>query len=144
VFTAPFGPELAWGLAALQREDVRETVPRSRWNRRPPDRSPLPPQPGLLHDGIAPGEDEPFPPEFTAAVEAYRSGRYAEAMKGFDALEAKGDGWLLPPEARLNRALCLAGQGQRPAARRIVLRTGDSRFEDAIDVTLERVAPPGQ
>jgi hypothetical protein len=63
-------------------------------------------------------------------------------MKGFDALEARGDGWLLPPEARLNRALCLAGLGKRREARRILLRTGDSRFEGAIDETLERVAPP--
>ena len=144
VFAPPFGPTLANGLAAFQREDVRETVPRRRWNRRPPDRSPLPPPPALLEDGLAPGEDEPSPPEFGAAVEAYRAGRYGEAMKSFDALEAKGDGWLLPPEARLNRALCLAGQGKHRDARRILLRTGDSRFEDAIDVTLERVAPPGQ
>ncbi len=142
VFRPPFGPTLAKGLEALQREDVRETVPRRLWDRRPPDRRPLPPPPGLLEDGLAPGEDEPFPPEFTAAVEAYRSGRYREALKGFDALEARGDGWLLPPEARLNRALCLAGLGQRQEARRILLRTGDSRFEDAIDATLERVAPP--
>jgi len=142
VFEPPFGPVLVKGLAALQRVDVQETVPRARWNRRPVDRSPLPPPPGLLDDGLAPGEDEPFPSEFLAAVEAYRAARYAEAMKGFEGLEAKGDGWLLPPEARLNRALCLAGQGKRRDARRILLRTGDSRFEDAIDATLERVAPP--
>ena len=97
-----------------------------------------------MEDGLAPGEDEPFPPEFTAAMAAYRAGRFREAMKGFDALESRGDGWLLPPEARLDRALCLAGLGQRAAARRILLRTGDSRFEEAIDETLERVAPPGQ
>jgi hypothetical protein len=106
------------------------------------DRRPLPPPPGLLDEGLAPGEDEPFPPDFAAAVEAYRTGRYREAMKGFDALEARGDGWLLPPEARFDRALCLAGLGQHRAARRILLRTGDSRFEAAIDETLERVAPP--
>ncbi len=144
VFGPPFGPTLAEGLAAFQREDVRETVPRPRWNRRPPDRRPLPPPPALLEDGLAPGEDEPFPPEYEAAVEAYRAGRYVEALKGFDALEAKGDGWLLPPEARLNRALCLAGQGRHREARRILLRTGDSRFEEAIDATLERVAPPNR
>jgi hypothetical protein len=141
VLAPPFGAELATAIAALARVDVPETVPRASWNRRPVDRSPLPPAPGLLEDGLAPGEDEPFPPEFVAAVEAYRAGRFAEARKGFDALEAKGDGWLLPPEARLNRALCLAGLGKHPEARRILLRTGDSRFEDAIDETLERVAP---
>jgi hypothetical protein len=141
---APFGRELTSALAAFERTDVRETVPRARWNRRPVDRRPLPPPPGLLEDGLAPGEDEPFPSEFTAAVEAYRAGRYREALRGFDALEDRGDGWLLPPESRLNRALCLAGTGNRPEARRIVLRTGDSRFEDAIDQTLERVAPPGK
>ena len=137
---APFGAEVATALAALQRVDVPETVPRPSWNRRPVDRSPLPPPPALLPDGLAPGEDEPVPPEFAAAVEAYRGGRAAEAQKAFDALEARGDGWLLPPEARLDRALCLARAGQRDAARRILLRTGDSRFEADIDRLLEAVA----
>ena len=75
-------------------------------------------RPACFAEGLAPGEDEPSPPEFTAAVEAYRGGRAAEAQKGFDALEARGDGWLLPPEARLNRALCLArrrAEGRGPA-----------------------------
>ena len=139
---APFGRTLAPTLEAYARVDIQETVPRPRWNRRPVDRRPLPPPPGLLDEGLAPGEDEPFPPDFAAAVEAYRTGRYREAMKGFAALEARGDGWLLPPEARLDRALCLAALGQHRAARRILLRTGDSRFEAAIDETLERVAPP--
>ena len=142
VLTAPFGRTLPAVLQAYAKVDVQETVPRPRWDRRPVDRRPLPPPPALLDEGLAPGEDEPFPPEFGAAVEAYRTGRYREAMKGFDALEARGDGWLLPPEARLDRALCLAGLGQHRAARRILLRTGDSRFEAAIDETLERVAPP--
>jgi hypothetical protein len=119
---------------------VTETVPRASWNRRPVDRGPLPPPPGLLPEGLAPGEDEPFPPEFTAAVEAYRAGRAAEALAAFDALEAKGDGWLLPPEARLDRALCLARAGQRDAARRMLLRTGDGRFEEETDRLLETVA----
>jgi tetratricopeptide (TPR) repeat protein len=140
VLQAPFGAEVASALAALQRVDVPEAVPRPAWNRRPVDRSPLAPPPALLPDGLAPGEDEPVPPEFTAAVEAYRSGHAAEAQKAFDALEARGDGWLLPPEARLDRALCLARAGQRDAARRILLRTGDSRFESDIDRLLEAVA----
>jgi len=140
VLTGPFGPEVGSVLAALQRVDVQETVPRPSWNRRPVDRSPLPPPPALVPGGLAPGEDEPAPPEFTAAAEAYRAGRAREAQKAVDALEAKGDGWLLPPEARLNRALCLARAGERDAARRILLRTGDSRFEDAIDRLLEAVA----
>jgi len=137
---APFGNELGAALAALQRSDVPETVPRPAWNRRPVDRSPLTPPPAQLPEGLAPGEDEPFPPEFRAAVEAYRAGRRSEALKAIDALEAKGDGWLLPPEARLDRALCLAGLGQQDAARRLLLRTGDSRFEGAIDALLEVVA----
>jgi hypothetical protein len=115
-------------------------VPRPSWSRGPIDRTPLPPAPGLLPGDIAPGEEAPFPVEFTAAVEAFRSGRKVEALAAFDALEAKGDGWLLPPEARLDRALCLAGTGRRDAARRLLLRTGDSRFEDAIDRLLETVA----
>ena len=140
VVQAPFGHEVATALAALQRVDVPETVPRPSWNRRPVDRSPLLPPPGLLPEGLAPGEDEPAPPAFAAAVEAYRKGRAKEALAGFDALAAKGDGWLLPPEARLDRAACLALAGQRDAARRILLRTGDSRFEDEIDRLLETVA----
>ncbi len=140
VVTAPFGPEVGAAFAALHRADVQETVPRPTWNHRPVDRSPIPPPPGLRPDGLAPGEDEPAPPEFAAAVEAYTAGRAAEARKAMDALEAKGDGWLLPPEARVNRALCLARAGERDAARKILLRTGDSRFEEAIDRLLEAVA----
>jgi tetratricopeptide (TPR) repeat protein len=138
--TAPFGPSLGAALAVVQRTDVRETVPRARWNHRPVDRSPLPAAPALLEEGLAPGEDEPFPPAFQAAVAAYRAGRYAEASKAFDGLAAAGDGWLLPPEARLDRALCLAGMGRRDEARRILLRTGDSRFEQDVDRLLEMVA----
>jgi len=140
VLKAPFGAEVGSALAALQRVDVAETVPRPSWNRRPVDRSPLAPPPGLLPDGLAPGEDEPPPPEFARAVEACRAGRASEALAAVDALEAKGDGWLLPPEARLDRALCLARAGQPDAARRILLRTGDSRFEADIDRLLETVA----
>lgn len=140
VLKAPFGPALGEALAAVQRKDVQETVPRPGWSRRPVDRGPLPPPPGLLPEGLAPGEDEPAPPEFAAAVAAFRAGRAAEARKAFDALEARGDGWLLPPEARINRALCLARGGERDAARRILLRTGDSRFEDKVDQLLETVA----
>jgi tetratricopeptide (TPR) repeat protein len=144
VLKAPFGQELGTALQALQRKDVQETAPRRSWNRRPVDRSPLPPQPGLLAEGMAPGEDAPFPPEFDAAVAAYKAGRAGEAQKLIDALEAKGDGWLLPAEARLDRALCLARAGQRDAARRILLRTGDSRFEDKVDQLLEAVAGPSK
>jgi hypothetical protein len=140
VLKGPLGADLGTALAALQRSDVTETVPRASWNRRPVDRSPLPPPPGRLPEGLAPGEDEPFPPEFAAAVEAYRAGRHQEALASIEAVAAKGDGWLLPPEARLDRALCLAGLGRRDEARRILLRTGDSRFEDAIDALLEAVA----
>ena len=140
VLQAPFGAELGAALAALQRVDVTETVPRATWNRRPVDRGPLPPPPGLLPERLVPGEDEPFPPEFKAAVDAYRKGRAQEALAAVDALEAKGDGWLLPPEARLDRAMCLARAGQRDTARRMLLRTGDSRFEDETDRLLEAVA----
>ncbi|HSD29799.1 MAG TPA: hypothetical protein VLL75_21025 [Vicinamibacteria bacterium] len=142
VLQPPFGHELSTALAALQRVDVKETVPRPSWNHRPVDRSPLPSPPGLLPEGLAPGEDEKAPPEFAAAVAAYREGRAKEALAAIDALEAKGDGWLLPPEARLGRAVCLAAAGQRDAARRILLRTGDTRFEGEIDRLLEKVARP--
>jgi tetratricopeptide (TPR) repeat protein len=144
VLKAPFDKALGLALATVQRKDVQETVPRANWNRRPVDRTPSPAPPALLAEGLAPGEDEPFPAEFTAAVAAFRAGRATEAQKLFDGLEARGDGWLLPPEARLNRALCLARAGQRDAARRILLKTGDSRFEGAIDRLLETVAQAGK
>ncbi len=140
VLKAPFGPELASALAILQKSDLQETIPRPTWNRRPVDRSPRPAAPGLLPDGIAPGEDEPFPPEFDTFVAAFRAGERPRALEVLQALEAKGDGWLLSPEARLDRALCLATMGRRDEARRLLLRTGDSRFEEGVDRLLETVA----
>lgn len=139
VVKPPYVPALPSVLSVLERTDVRETRPRAAWNHRPVERRPPPPPPGLLPEGLAPGEDDPGPAEFIAAVDAYRAGRPAEARRLFDALEARGDGWLLGPEARLDRALCLAAEGQREAARRILLRIGDSRLQDAVDRALERV-----
>ncbi len=139
VVKAPFGPALASVLEFFSRDDVRETVPRAGWNQRGVDRRPLPAPPGMLPEGLAPGEDELAPAEFTAAVSAYREGRAPEAQRLFDALAARGDGWLLPPEARLDRALCLAKAGQGETARRLLLRIGDSRFQDVVDRTLESV-----
>jgi len=135
----PFVPALASVLSVLAKVDVRETVPRPGWNGRPIDRRAAVPPPPLLPEGLAPGEDEPAPPEFTAAVAAYRAGRAAEALRAFEALEGKGDGWLLPPEGRLDRALCLAALGRREEARRLLLRTGDSRFQEDVDRALENV-----
>jgi tetratricopeptide (TPR) repeat protein len=135
----PPGSVLASVLAVFEKADVRETVPRPTWNHRPVVRRPPAPPPGLLAEGLAPGEDEPAPEGFAAAVDAYRAGRPGEALRLFEALEAKGDGWLLPPEARLDRALCLAALGRREEARRLLLRTGDSRFQDAVDRALEKV-----
>ena len=111
------GPDGVFG-----RTDVRENVPRGAWNRRPVDRKATAPPPGLLEQGLAPGEDNLAPPEFRAAVQAYASGAFAEALRAFESLETRGDGWLLPPEARFDRALCLAGLGKREEARRLLLR----------------------
>jgi hypothetical protein len=124
-------------LAIMARRDLAETVPRAKWNRRRPERGPTPAPPELLPDGLAPGEDRASPPEFRAASEAYRAGRLAEALDGFRRLEQRLDGWLLPPEARFNQALCLARLGRRAAARELLLGIGDSRFEKTIDQTLE-------
>jgi tetratricopeptide (TPR) repeat protein len=135
----PFLPALATVLSVFGNADIRETLPRPGWNGRPVDRRPAAPPPPLLPEGLAPGEDEPAPAEFDAAVAAYRAGRPAEALRLFEALERKGDGWLLPPEGRLDRALCLAALGRREEARRSLLRTGDSRFQDDVDRALERV-----
>jgi tetratricopeptide (TPR) repeat protein len=128
-------------LALLARDDVRESVPRAAFDGRPLEARPAAP-PVLLPEGLAPGEDEPAPEQFTRAVAEYRAGRPRQALALFDALAATGDGWLLPPEARLDRALCLAALGRREEARRILLRIGDSRFQDGVDRVLERVGSP--
>jgi tetratricopeptide (TPR) repeat protein len=143
VVKAPFGPSLAAALGVFAQNDIPETRPRALWNQRPVVRTPPAAPPTLLPEGLAPGEDEAGPPEFAAAAEAFRKGQKAEALRLFDAVEGKGDGWLLPPEARLDRALCLAGLGRREEARRMLLRTGDSRFQDHVDRTLEQVGTPG-
>lgn len=143
VVKPPFPETLPPTLEVFERVEVREQVPRPAWNHRPPERRPPAPRPGLLPEGLAPGEDEPPPEEFTRAVEAFRAGRAGEALRLFEALEEKSDGWLLPPEARLDRALCLAALGRREEARRLLLRTGDSRFQEALDRALERVGSPG-
>jgi hypothetical protein len=75
-------------------------------------------------------------------VAAFRGGRHAEALRLFGVLEARGDGWLLPPEARLNRAQCLARQGRHSEAREILLAIGDSRFQTDVDRILESVGSP--
>jgi tetratricopeptide (TPR) repeat protein len=140
----PWADSLRESLAILGRSDVAETLPRARWNHVKPVRGTAGALPGLLPEGLAPGEDLAAPPEFVAALEAYRSGRYAEALRGFEAVAGRGDGFLLPPEARLNRALCLARLGRREEARRLLLKTGDSRLQDAVDRSLEAVASPGR
>jgi tetratricopeptide (TPR) repeat protein len=138
VVKAPYAAALGSVVGVLSRNDVQETIPRKGWNLRPPDRKIAPP-PDLLAEGLAPGEDEPAPPEFAQAVAAYRARRFAEALRGFEALAARDDGWLLAPEARTDRALALAGLGRREEARRMLLRIGDSRFQEAVDRALEKV-----
>jgi len=138
VVKPPLMPALASVLAILSSKDIAETVPRLGWNRRAVDRR-VPAEPGLLPEGLAPGEEEPMSGELSAAVAAFRAGKPAEALRLFEAALALGDGQLLPPEGRLNRGLCLAAMGQRETARVLLLRTGDSRFQDAVDRTLEKV-----
>jgi tetratricopeptide (TPR) repeat protein len=138
----PFLPALSAVLGVFGKVDIRETIPRRSWNGRPVDRRPAPSPPTLLPEGLAPGEDEPAPAEFDSAVAALRAGRPAEALRTFEALEGRGDGWLLPPEARLDRALSLAALGRREEARRLLLRIGDSRFQEDVDRALERVGSP--
>jgi hypothetical protein len=139
VVRPPLSVTLPAILEALNRADVQETVPRPQWNHRAVERRPPPPKAKLVAGGFAPGEDEPAPQEFDAALAAFHGGRPAEALRLVETLEARGDGWLLPPEARLDRALCLAALGRREEARRLLLRTGDSRFQDDVDRALESV-----
>jgi tetratricopeptide (TPR) repeat protein len=139
---APFEPALAEVVRVLSRGDLAETLPRPAWSRRPVERKPPAPPAGLLPEGFAAGDDAPPPPEFERALAAYRAGRFAEALTLFEALGAAEGGWLLPPEARLNRAIVLAALGRREEARRIVLRIGDARLEDAADRALDRIGAP--
>jgi tetratricopeptide (TPR) repeat protein len=140
----PLDQSLPAAIEVLEREDVQEALPRASWDGRTLAPPPPTPRPGLLEDGLAPGEDLPAPVEFDRAVEAYRAGRFRRALELFDSLEARGDGWLLPPEHRLDRALCLSGMGLGEQARRLLLRTGDSRFQEAVDRALERVGSKGR
>ena len=135
----PFGETLTATIRLFARADVTESVPRAKWNRRPVDRAPELPAPALTPEGLAPGEDAPMPGAFVAGADAYRAGQGLEALHFFESLENRGDGWLLPPEARFDRALCLAAIGDREAARKLLLRIGDSRFQEAVDRALERV-----
>lgn len=126
-------------LDVLGRADLTERAPRERWNQKPPTPPAPPVPPAVLPEGLVPGEDEPVPEAWTAAVAAYRAGRYAEALERFDQLAAAPDGWLLSPEARLDRALALAGLGRHDRARALLLGIGDSRVQDAVDRALEQV-----
>ncbi len=135
----PLVERLAPVLEIFAKRDVAETPPRPSWNRVPAQRRALAPRPALLASGLAPGEDEPPPAAFLQAVAAFDAGRHAEALKLFEALRDAGDGWLLGPEARLDRALSLAALGRREEARLLLLRTGDSRFQEAVDQQLERI-----
>jgi tetratricopeptide (TPR) repeat protein len=139
----PLDFALPAALRALRSQDVQESLPRARWDRKPvtPWKPFAPPE--ALPEGLIPGEDSETPQAFADAVAAFRAGRFSEAERLFDQLEAVGDGWLLPPEAALNRALCLAGRGRREVARRILLRIGDSRVQEQVDRALEQVGSGG-
>ena len=144
VVRPPLSVTLPAILEALKRSDAQESVPRTQWNHRAVERRAAAAKPKLLPGGFAPGEDEPAPPEFDAALAAFRAGRPAEALRMFETLGSRGDGWLLLPEARLDRALCLAALGRREEARRLLLSTGDSRFQDDLDRALEEVGSSGK
>lgn len=131
-------------LALLARRDLDETRPRKGWNGRPADRTPVAsvPAPAFLDEGLAPAEEGAASSAFAAALAAFHAGRFQEALRSFDAAAAEGA--LLPPEARLNRAVCIARAGRKDEARRILLRIGDSRFQDDIDRIMEGLNVRGQ
>jgi len=123
-------------LALLARRDLDEARPRKGWNGRPADRTfASAPAPAFLDEGLAPAEDEGAATSFAAGLTAFRAGRFQEALRSFDAAAAEGA--LLPPEARLNRAVCLGRLGRKDEARLILLKIGDSRFQDEIDRIME-------
>ena len=129
------------GLAAavdiVRRSDVAERLPRERWNRGAVEVPAPATPPGLTDEGLAPGDDLPPPAAWERARAAYRERRWDAALAAFAELEK--DGWLLPPEARFNRALALGGQGRAAQARSLLLGIGDSRFLDEVDRALEAV-----
>lgn len=130
-------------LGVLGRRDLEETRPRKAWNGRPADRTYVSvPAPAFLDEGLAPAEDAEPPATFAAGLAAFRAGRFQEALRSFDA--AASEGALLPPEARLNRAVCLARMGRKDEGRRILLRIGDSRFQDDIDRIMEGLNVRGE
>jgi hypothetical protein len=140
--SAPFGTKLPAVLGVFARTDIQETVPRPASKAaRAPAASPSPTARPGLPEHLAFGEDEPAPGAFVAAIDAYQAKRPLEALRFFEALGAKEDGWLLSPEARLNRALCLAALGRTAEARRMLLRIGDARSQEAVDRALESLSP---
>ncbi len=139
--TPPVARVLPAVLEVFARHDVSEPRPRPKWNGRPfVPRSP-PPLPAAAPGGLPPGEEAPAPAEFDQAEKAFREGRFREALPILSGLEARGDGWLLPPEARLARALCLAHLRETEAARRLLRGIGDSRFQERVDEALESLGP---
>jgi hypothetical protein len=129
-------------LGVLGRRDLEEARPRKGWNGRPADRTYVAPAPAaFLDEGLAPAEDDASA-TFAAGLAAYRAGRFQEALRSFDA--AASEGALLPPEARLNRAATLARMGRKDEARRILLRIGDSRFQEDIDRIMEGLGVRGE
>ena len=116
VLQAPFGPELGSAIAAppasgrpgdraARRAGTagRSTARRSR--RRP----------ACSRRASLRGRTSPFRPSSRPAVEAFRAGRAAEAPRRSTRSRPGATGGCCPPEARLNRALCLARA--RPARR---------------------------
>jgi hypothetical protein len=133
----PFARALPAVLEVFQKQDVNEPLPRAKWNGRPPARRPPAPPPPLLPNGLAPGDEEPVPAAFTEAVRLFDAGRFAEARAAFEGLGKSADAWLLPPEARLDAAICVARQGDGATARRLLRAIGDSRFQERVDQALE-------
>jgi tetratricopeptide (TPR) repeat protein len=130
-------------LAVVARRDLDEPRPRKAWNGRPADRGYVAPAaPAFLDEGLAPAEEGAASAAFTAGLAAFRAGRFQEALRSFDAAAAEGA--LLPPEARLDRAVCIARMGRKDEARRILLRIGDSRFQDDIDRIMEGLNVRGE
>ncbi|MCU0242155.1 MAG: hypothetical protein MUF51_07010, partial [Vicinamibacteria bacterium] len=130
---APLDAALGRILAMLRRDGAREQLPRPAWDGRAHEIPEWPRASRLLPEGLFTGAGDPAPDSYGRAVAAFRERRYLEAERLFDALGASGDGWLLAPEARFNRALCMRAAGHAAEARRILRSIGDAREQDAVD-----------
>ncbi len=126
----PFNATLPVAVEVMTKAEVRESVPRADWNKRPVERPSPAPRATLLDSGFAPGEDEPAPPEFVSAVGAFRAARPARPCGSSTRSRPRATaGCSRPRRASTAPSAWPPWDGARRRAA-CLLHTGDSRFQD--------------